>query len=243
MTAFRSFADTDTGMRRQHNEDCYVNRPDLGLWAVADGAGGHQAGDVASAMIRDALDAITPERDATTLRAEVRARLQEVPDTLRAQAAERGEGAMLASTAVVLLARGKHYAALWAGDSRIYLRRDCVLSRITRDHSRVQEMVDAGILQPDEAETHPQANIITRAVGAGAEPVAVDKVIGDIRPGDCFLLCSDGLSKTLTDDEIATYLSHPEDISPSKRLMAAALLKGASDNVTAVVVEAIAEDA
>lgn len=236
MTEFRSFAETDRGTRRDHNEDAYVNRPDLGLWAVADGAGGHQAGDVASAMIRDALDTIPPELDPGTLLVEVRARLQDVHESLQAQASERGEGALLASTAVVLLARGNHYAALWAGDSRIYLLRDTVLLCITHDHSRVQEMVDAGILPAEEAETHPQSNIITRAVGAGSGPVAVDKVIGEIHPGDCFLLCSDGLSKTLSDTEIANQLRESEGVAPAERLMSAALTKGAKDNVTVVVV-------
>jgi serine/threonine protein phosphatase Stp1 len=236
MTGFRSSAETDPGTRK-HNEDAFVNRPDLGVWAVADGAGGHQAGDVASAMIRDALEAIPPELDAGALLSEVRTRLQDVHQTLLTEAAERGAGALLASTAVVLLTRGNHYAALWAGDSRIYLFRNSVLSCITHDHSRVQEMVDAGLLPPEKAETHPQANVITRAVGAGSGPVVVDKVIGDIHPGDCFLLCSDGLSKTLSDAEIAEQLARVLDQSPAEQLLSAALAKGARDNVTAVVVE------
>jgi serine/threonine protein phosphatase Stp1 len=236
MTGFRASAETDPGTRR-HNEDAFVNRPDLGVWAVADGAGGHQAGDVASAMIRDALDGIPQELDAGALLGEVRTRLQDVHQTLLTEAAGRGAGALLASTAVVLLTRGTHYAALWAGDSRIYLFRDAVLSCITHDHSRVQEMVDAGLLEPEKAELHPQANIITRAVGAGSGPVAVDKVIGDIQLGDRFLLCSDGLSKTLSHEEISEQLALEETPSPAERLLAAALAKGAKDNVTAVVVE------
>lgn len=236
MTGFRCSAETDPGTRR-HNEDAFVSRPDLGVWAVADGAGGHQAGDVASAMIRDALEGIPQELDAGALLGEVRTRLQEVHQTLLAEAAERGAGALLASTAVVLLARGNHYAALWAGDSRIYLFRESVLSCITHDHSRVQEMVDAGLLEPEQAESHPQANVITRAVGAGSDPVAVDKVIGDIQAGDRFLLCSDGLSKTLSHEEISEQLALDESPSPAERLLAAALAKGATDNVTAVVVE------
>jgi protein phosphatase/serine/threonine-protein phosphatase Stp1 len=236
MTRFRSCAATDAGPRRQHNEDSYVDRPDLGLWAVADGAGGHQAGEVASAMIREALEAIPPGLDGNRLLAEVRGRLLDVHAALRAEAARRGPGAMIASTVAVLLARGDHFAALWAGDSRIYLLRDGVLSQITRDHSLVQEMVDAGALTPEAAERHPHANIITRAVGAGDEPLVLDKVTGTGLPGDRYLLCSDGLSKTLPEAEIAALLAAPESVAPAQRLLEAALAREAADNVTAVAI-------
>jgi protein phosphatase/serine/threonine-protein phosphatase Stp1 len=237
MTGFRSFAATHAGPRRHHNEDSYVDRPDLGLWAVADGAGGHAAGEVASAMIRDALEAIPPGLDAGRLLAEVRGRLLDVHVALHEEAARRGPGAVIASTVVVLLARGGHLAALWAGDSRIYLLRDGVLSQLTRDHSLVQEMVDAGALAAAEAERHPRANIITRAVGAGDEDLVLDKVTGTVLPGDRFLLCSDGLSKTLPEAEIAGLLAAPEGVAPTELLIAAALAREAGDNVTAVVVE------
>lgn len=235
MTRFLSFAATDAGPRRQHNEDTYVDRPDLGLWAVADGAGGHEAGEVASGMIRTALEAIPPGLDGSRLLAEVRGRLLDVHAALREEAARRGPGALIASTVVVLLARGDHFAALWAGDSRIYLLRHGVLSQITRDHSLVQEMVDAGALPAAEAERHPHANVITRAVGAGDEGLVLDKVTGTGLPGDRYLLCSDGLSKTLPEAEIAALLAAPDDTPPAQRLMTAALAREASDNVTAVV--------
>lgn len=239
MMQFRSFAETDIGPRRRTNEDAYVNRPDLGVWAVADGAGGHQAGDVASAMIRDALDAIPPELDAVALLAEVRARVQDVHESLLAEAEERGPGTILASTAAVLLARGEHYAALWAGDSRVYLLRAGELTCLTHDHSRVQELLDAGLLRPEEAELHPEAHLITRAVGAGEADLTLEKVLGAIEAGDRFLLCSDGLSKVLTGDEIKTALQADRDDAPAARMVHAALAKGAKDNVTAVVVDAM----
>ena len=236
MTRFRSFAATDAGPRRNHNEDTYVDRPDLGLWAVADGAGGHQAGEVASGMIRSALEAIPPGLDGSRLLAEVRGRLLGVHAALREEAERRGPGALIASTVAVMLARGDHFAVLWAGDSRIYLLRNGVLSQITRDHSLVQEMVDAGALSAAEAERHPHANIITRAVGAGEDGLVLDKLTGTGLPGDRYLLCSDGLSKTLPEAEITALLGAPDNETPAQRLLAAALAREATDNVTALVV-------
>jgi protein phosphatase/serine/threonine-protein phosphatase Stp1 len=236
MTGFRSFVATDTGPRRHHNEDNYADRPGLGLWAVADGAGGHEAGEVASGMIRAALEAIPPGLDAAEMLAEVRGQLLDVHTALREEAARRGPGAMIASTVVVLLARGNHYAALWAGDSRIYLLRDGALSPVTRDHSLVQEMVDAGTLAAAEAERHPYANVITRAVGAGGEALELETATDAAQPGDRFLLCSDGLTKTLPEAEIAALLAGPDDTDPAQRLLAAALARNAGDNVTALVV-------
>jgi protein phosphatase/serine/threonine-protein phosphatase Stp1 len=239
MIVHRSFPATHAGARRSYNEDALVNRPDLGLWAVADGAGGHQAGEVASGMIRDALEAIPPQLGAGQLLAEARARLLAVHDSLRDEAIRRGPGVMMASTVVVLLVRDAFYAALSAGDSRIYLLRQGTLSQITRDHSLVQDLVDSGELTPEQAEAHPQSNIITRAVGAGEGALLLDKVTGSVAPGDRFLLCSDGLSKTLSDAEVAGLLAAPEGVSPSELLINAALARQVSDNVTVVVVEVL----
>ena len=159
---FLSWATTHVGTVRSHNEDALVDRPDLGLWAVADGAGGHARGDVASRMIVEALEAIPPDLSAADVLSEVRRRVTEAHDTLRGDP-DAGEHDISASTVVVMIARGDHYACLWAGDSRAYLLRDGQMSQITRDHSLVQEMVDAGVITADEAETHPSANVITRA--------------------------------------------------------------------------------
>ena len=168
MTAphLRSWAMTHPGMKRSHNEDAFVNRPDLGLWAVADGAGGHSAGEYASAMIAEALESIPPGLSASELLAEVRLRIRSTHQILREEALRRGEHVTIASTIVVMLARNDHFACLWAGDSRAYLLRTGELRQITRDHSLVQELVDAGTIRPEDAEHHPRANVITRAVGA-----------------------------------------------------------------------------
>ena len=240
MTAPRinSWAMTHPGMKRGHNEDALVNRPDLGLWAVADGAGGHSAGEVASGMIAEALEAIPTGLSASELLAEVRLRVKATHTALREEAARRGENVMIASTIVVLMARNEHFACLWAGDSRAYLLRDGDLRQITRDHSLVQEMVDAGLVLPEDAEKHPRANVITRAVGAAMDDeFEMDKISDRLLPGDRFLLCSDGLCKTLSAHDIAILLASSDEVSPPEALIAAALAADASDNVTAVTVE------
>ncbi len=228
---------THPGTLRPLNEDTLVCRRNVGLWAVADGAGGHQAGEVASGMIAAALDAIPAALTAEEALAQVRLRLAAVHDALRDRAGRDGAvGAVIASTVVVLLIRDGHFACLWAGDSRAYLLRRGSLQAVTRDHSLVQELVEAGTLSDQEAERHPQANVITRAVGGGDAVLDLDKTIGLVEPGDRFLLCSDGLCKTLDAATLARLTAEPAD--PAAQLVGAALEAGVRDNVTAVVVEA-----
>jgi protein phosphatase/serine/threonine-protein phosphatase Stp1 len=238
-TRFRSAGKTDPGARRTHNEDSFVDRPEAGLWAVADGAGGHEAGEVASGMIRDALAAIPDGLPAGRMLGEVRQRLLLVHDALREQGTQ--QRGTIASTVVVLIVRDSHFACLWAGDSRLYRLRGGSLEQVTRDHSLVQELVDAGAVRPEDAESHPRANVITRAVGAGEDGLEIDKLSDRVLAGDRFLLCSDGLSKSLPVGEIATLLAVPDAALAPELLIAAALARHASDNVTAVAVEAGAE--
>lgn len=233
----QSWALTDVGAVRKHNEDNMLARPDLGLWAVADGAGGHASGEVASGMIVDALARLPAHLGAGELLSGIRVTVAQVHAALREEAARRGGNVMIASTFVGLMIRDRHFACLWAGDSRAYLMRNGVLQQITRDHSLVQELVDAGSLRPEEAESHPHANVITRAVGADDDALELDKVIGQVQPGDRFLLCSDGLSKTLSAQEIQSLLGAPDGVPPTELLIAAALAHRVNDNVTAVVVE------
>lgn len=235
MSAFLvSSAATHPGAVRTRNEDNLVDRPDLGLWAVADGAGGHGSGDVASAAIAEALSSIPAGLTAAEMLAQVRLRLVGVHAELQAKAEERGTGGVIASTIVVLLVRGEHFAALWAGDSRIYLMRGGQLLRLTRDHSLVQEMVDAGEIDAADAESHPKANVITRAVGAGGELV-LDKVADRIQPGDRYMLCSDGVFKELPEARIAALLAEGAKADELVRL---AVEAGGRDNVSVVVIEA-----
>ncbi|MBV9778154.1 MAG: serine/threonine-protein phosphatase, partial [Acetobacteraceae bacterium] len=168
---------------------------------------------------------------------QVRGRIAGAHEALRAEAARRGEGAILAAALVVLLVRGEHFACLWAGDSRAYLLRDGALTQVTSDHSLVQEMLDAGAITPDEARTHPSGNVITRAVGAEPEALDLEKITDRLQGNDRFLLCSDGLCKTLEESELGALLASPDPASPAELLVAAALAREAGDNVTAVVVE------
>lgn len=231
-----SWATTHPGASRTYNEDCFVDRPDLGLWAVADGAGGHEGGEMASRMLRDALESIPPSLSAAELLAEVRTKVEATHETLRSLAQQQGQSILGASTIVVLMVRDDYFACLWAGDSRSYLLRDGMLQQITHDHSLVQELVDAGAIRPEDAEAHPQGNVITRAVGADVDEFVLDKASDRTMSGDRFLLCSDGLYKSLREPEIASLLADDTGVPPTQAMISAALAMKASDNVTAVAV-------
>jgi serine/threonine protein phosphatase PrpC len=233
---FVSSAATHLGMVRSRNEDNFVNRPDLGVWAVADGAGGHDAGDVAARIATDALNGMPPGLAASELLADARLRLAAAHDSIRAEAARRGAHAILATTVVMLLAHRDHFACLWAGDSRAYLLRDGRLELLSHDHSLVQELVDTGALRPEEALHHPRANVITRALGAASRRLDLDKISDRLRPGDRFLLCSDGVSKVLPEEDIALLLGSDTG-SQAESLVVAALDRHADDNVTSVTIE------
>ena len=240
--AFRVWAQTHAGAVRKHNEDALLSRPDIGLWAVADGAGGHASGEVASGMLAETLGSVPPGLGPQEMLADLRRRVSRVHTALKLEAARRGGPVMIASTVVILTVRGGHFACLWAGDSRAYLMRGGVLQQVTRDHSLVQEMVDAGMISAAEAETHPQANVITRAVGGADDELELDKVSGELAPGDRLLLCSDGLCKTLDEATLAATLASDASSGAAEQLIAAALQGGSRDNVTAIVVEIGAQD-
>ncbi|MFE0752570.1 PP2C family protein-serine/threonine phosphatase [Inquilinus sp. NPDC058860] len=230
---FHAAGRTDPGAMGTHNEDAFLSRADVGLWAVADGMGGHRRGDHASRTIMRALSQIPAPESAPALIGEVRERLASVHRILRIEAAEIGDGATIGSTVVVLMIHGGHFACLWAGDSRLYLLRDRQLWQISRDHSYVQDLIDSGILAPEEALHHPEANVITRAVGAAGE-LELDMEGSTVLPGDVFLLCSDGLTRVVADAEIANLLDAMPPEQAANTLVDLALGRGAPDNVTVV---------
>ncbi|WP_144299539.1 PP2C family protein-serine/threonine phosphatase [Elioraea rosea] len=230
-----SWAATHAGTVRTSNQDTWLMRPEIGLWAVADGAGGHGGGEIASAAVAAALQGLPAGLSAGELLGRARAALIETNAVLRAEAAGRGPRAMLASTVVMLLVRDGHFACLWAGDSRCYLWRGGALACVTRDHSLVQELVDAGEISPADAEHHPQSNVVTRAVGAD-DALALDKVTGQVMPGDVFLLMSDGITKALEPAVLAETLAAAEGQALADALIALAMTRGSTDNVTALVV-------
>jgi len=233
---WRSVALTHVGKVRRLNEDAFFEAPLIGLWAVADGVGGAKAGDRASGLIIEALGGVSKPATASGFLADVRDRLLAVNGALRQEAAAR-DCDVIASTVVALLFFAGYYACIWAGDSRLYCLREGNFRQINRDHSEVQELVDRGLLDPAEARGHRRGNVITRAVGAD-ETLALDVVHAPVMKDDVFLLCSDGLTKTLEDAEIADMLKRPL-ASAVDDLMQAALDRGAPDNVTVVAVQVL----
>src|SRR5258708_38641597 len=167
---------------------------------------------------------------------EGRSRPETAHERLRAAALRRGPDVIMATTAVVVLARDAYFACLWAADSPAYLLRGNTLTKVTRDHSLVQDLVESGIISETEASHHPQANIITRAVGADTEALNLDKRTGRLMVGDRLLLCSAGLSKTRSNEQLAEQLSVSGDTG-AERLIMAALAARVIDNVTAVIID------
>jgi len=225
---------TDQGRHRSINQDAYLDRPDLGLWAVADGMGGHRDGGRASRMLVDALALLPRPRLLGAAADAVRAVLTEVNRQLTEETAAQGSDVM-GSTIVTLIALGDHCGILWVGDSRVYRVRDGAIVRLTRDHTQVQALVDEGLLAPEQAEHHPFSNVLARAIGAEAN-VAIDTRIEPLRAGDQYLLCSDGLDKELSDPQIAALFTGRDPGQIARVLIEHACAAGGRDNVTAVVV-------
>lgn len=232
----RSAALTHAGRVRAVNEDAVLARPDLGCWAVSDGMGGHAAGDFASRAVVAALAALPAGLPPAALMHAARDAVQDAHRRIGAESDRQG-GAVIGATVVILVVAEAHFLCLWAGDSRLYRLRDGGLEMLSIDHSVVGEMVEAGQLTWEEAERHPDANQITRAVGVG-EALALDKRRGEVRPGDRFLLCSDGLTRHVPDAELARLLACGPTEAVAARLIEAALAGGGSDNVSVVAVEA-----
>lgn len=228
--AIRYHAASHAGAVRTVNQDAWLCRPDIGLFAVADGVGGNRDGEVASRKIVAALNLISAPLPAGGLITAVRASLQNVHQALLEDSTET-EGA-LASTVVVLMLQGDHFACLWAGDSRAYLLRDGDLCRLTIDHSVVQDLITAGAITEAEAEVDSRRHVITRAVGAGEPVLPMQKSVGEMLRGDRFLLCSDGLYKMLEPEDLIDMMSGPGDVA--RVLLDAALARQARDNVTVV---------
>jgi serine/threonine protein phosphatase PrpC len=232
---FNSAGRSDPGLVRDHNEDSMLERPDLCLWAVADGMGGHEQGEVASGLIVEALGRIEPQPDPRRFLSAVKTRIQEANTALVERAAGLKRGGLIASTVVCLMVSGGYYACVWAGDSRLYLKRGGRLKQVSRDHSVVQNLLDAGEITEAAARVHPLGNQITRAVGADPE-LSIDVVQGRVEHGDLFLLCSDGLSRMLDDAEIEILLDEADLPAMIERLIKATYAAGASDNVTVIAV-------
>lgn len=234
-------ARTDVGMVRSGNEDNFFADADAlrGIFVVADGMGGHAAGEVASEMavqivsrelapVRDVRDQQAPDKVMRSLRTANRA----IYERMLSETDKQGMG----TTASILLVSHAHYLIGQVGDSRVYLLRDGMLTQVTKDHSYVQEQVDAGFLTPEQARYHPYSNVITRCVGAGEE-VQPDVYAGEMKVGDVFLVASDGLTGMVDDRRLQQLLlarSSPGRIVDA--LIAEANGRGGLDNITAIVI-------
>lgn len=232
---FDYWAASDTGCVRELNEDRYFVNQDNGVWLVADGMGGHDAGEIASASIVEHAESIGSPISARDLLARFQDRISKANSEIRSIAAQRN-GGTIGSTLASLLTYDRHYACVWSGDSRVYLVRRGEISQLSKDHTEVQELFDRGLINEEEAENWPRKNVITRAIGVTEEP-QLDLEQGTIESGDTFIICSDGLTAHVEDFEVLEAINgrHPKvgcDI-----LMDMTLMRGGTDNVTIVVVK------
>jgi serine/threonine-protein phosphatase Stp1 len=232
---FASTALSHAGASRTVNEDRVLDRAEAGLWAVADGMGGHRAGDVAASCVIAALAGVERAGSGYAFLSDVLGAIAAANAAL--YAGQGAGGGASGSTLVALLVHEGHYACLWAGDSRAYLYRQRRLQAITRDHSIVQRLVEEGTLAESERRSHAHAHVITRAIGAKPR-VEVEQGFAPVRDGDIFLLCSDGLTGCLEDREIAGILGEAPAVEAADRLLAAALARQPKDNVSLIVIEA-----
>jgi protein phosphatase len=229
-----SAAATHTGMVRLCNEDNLLSRPAIGLWAVADGMGGHQAGDVASRIVVEALARIEAAQSPARLLQACESALSAANNGVRALAKSQGLG-IIGATVATLLVYGRHFACVWSGDSRIYLARDHHMIQLTRDHTEAQDLLDQGVLTPDEARAWPRREVITRAIGV-AEEAELEQIYGQVQPGDVFVLCSDGLTAHVEANEILAVVDGKDASAACQELIDLTLSRGAHDNVTVVVI-------
>lgn len=233
---FECASRTHVGLRRKINEDSLFVDSEHGLWAVADGMGGHEAGEIASTMVTDALRCLPhiddiEERTAAAIQA-----LRRVNGDLIELARANGDAnaKSIGTTVVGLAIADGSFCCFWMGDSRAYRLRGPELMRVSRDHSLVQNLVDAGMLTEEQAETHENANLITKAVGVD-KSFEVDVVRGDAQPGDQFLLASDGLTRVIRDDELAAKLSAGLLDVVADGMIDTVLARGAPDNVSLII--------
>ncbi|MDE1910834.1 MAG: serine/threonine-protein phosphatase [Pseudomonas sp.] len=228
---------TDRGKVRLRNEDAFLDCPGTGCWAVADGMGGHQAGDIASQLVVDGLASL-PGQGSLDERVEATRRClqwlnRRLGDELTL--ASHGAEAIMGSTVVALLLQGDRAACVWAGDSRCYLWRGQTLYQLSRDHSLCEQLIDQQV-SPEQARAHPDARALTRAIGSRA-PLSPQVLELGTLAGDVFLLCSDGLYQALSHSELGQALSQGNPQRVLDQLFAGVLRGTAGDNLTAVVVQ------
>ena len=224
---------THVGLRRELNEDTYYGDSELGLWLVADGMGGHEYGEVASALAREVV--VRQVRAGHSLVDAIRTADEEIIRCSK----RRADSLPMGTTVVAARISGSRFEVAWVGDSRVYLWRDGKLAQLSQDHSYVQELIRQGTISTDQARSHPHRNVVTQALGVTEpESLNVETLSGDLAPGMQLLLCSDGLTEEVDDRASSQLLSHTECSAQEcvDGLVAAALDGVGSDNVTVVLV-------
>ena len=244
------FGRSDVGKKRGHNEDHLLLAPELGLFIVCDGMGGHAAGEVASKVAVDAINEFVVltsgdeeitwpfgldeniSYDGNRLKTAIRFANRKVLEATR----ERSEYEGMATTVAAVLVDGKSANLGHVGDSRVYLVRDGRIDQLTSDHSWVNEQIQSGVISADQARSHPLRNVVTRALG-GKPDLQVDMQVHKIEPGDLLLLCSDGLTTMIADEDIARVIGEAGgDVEKAARaLVAAANTRGGEDNITVLL--------
>jgi protein phosphatase len=231
---FDTGAVTHVGKVRERNEDSYLSRPEFGIWAVADGMGGHESGDLASQTVIEALRAVEHPSSAEHLLKLCTDQVANANNRLKAISRDRG-GSILGTTVAVLLIHDGHYACVWAGDSRIYIVRAGQIIQLSRDHTEVQQLLAEGVITPDEARTWPGRNVVTSGIGIFDEPM-LEMNSGPLEVGDSFVVCSDGLTQHVQDEEILECLRTSSSQQACERLLELTLERGGLDNVTVIAV-------
>lgn len=227
---------TDVGCVRTVNEDAVLAKPDIGLWAIADGMGGHKVGDIASSKIVDSLAVITDCSALSECVDVIEDCLVEVNQLMLEYAQIMFDGSTMGSTVVVMAIKGRVGACLWVGDSRLYRFRNQQLVQLSRDHSQLEEMIELGLITREASENHPNRNVITRAVGVETT-LNVDITLFTTQVGDSFLLCSDGLYNAVSHEEIVRSMTVRDVQQSTDELIDKALESGARDNVSVIVVK------
>lgn len=235
----QSAALTHAGNARALNEDAFYEKCEYGIWCIADGMGGYDAGEVAATLVVDAVAAVTPQRRLQVTTDSVSEAIQRVNGRLVAQRSNSSSQQMMGCTVLALVVSGYECRCLWAGDSRLYLYRQNGLYQLSKDHSVVQELVDNGIIADGEQEQHPQRHVITRAVGVDMH-LQLDFLAFELQPEDVLLMCSDGLYSELTPEQIMSVLALSEPCEDKARILIQQVLAGrARDNVTVNIIEVI----
>lgn len=236
MVNLQSSAFSHCGGVREYNEDAFLELAASGIWLVADGMGGYQAGDVASQLICDTVTGEQQRQGGILDKPALERALLLANRRIRQYGEESLAGQTLGSTVVALMVEPFRYHLFWAGDSRCYRIRDGEVTQLSVDHSQVAEMVAQGLIAAEDAESHPLAHVITRALGVD-DGLVLDYQTGQIEPGDRFMLCSDGVSKELNLEELQGFLTREPIEEVSQAMMHSLLINKCNDNITCIIVK------